>query len=70
MKKHGLAALALLLAMGGALGQEARPKTPGQTLYLPVYSHLLYGNVDTDAAADFVLLLAAVTDDPGSALIL
>lgn len=33
-------------------------------------THLLYGNVDTDAAADFVLLLAAVTDDPGSALIL
>ena len=61
MKKHGLAALALLLAMGSALGQEARPKTPGQTLYLPVYSHLLYGNVVRSGSVSQVLLSALVS---------
>ncbi|HJW26528.1 MAG TPA: DUF3124 domain-containing protein [Rhodocyclaceae bacterium] len=52
---------ALLFALQGALAQEARPLSRGQTLYLPVYSHMLYGNVSSKGQASRVLLSAMVS---------
>ena len=51
----------LLFALQGALAQEARPLSRGQTLYLPVYSHMLYGNVSSKGQASRVLLSAMVS---------
>ncbi len=51
-----LAALAL-----GATAQEARPLIKGQTLYLPIYSHMLYGNLGKSGKASYVLLSALVS---------
>lgn len=52
-----------------ALAQEAQSK--GQTLYLPIYSHLWHGNVDRSGKADMAQLSALVSirnTDPGKAL--
>ena len=56
---------ALILAIFGAssvaLAQEARPLVKGQTLYLPIYSHMLYGNLGKSGKASYVLLSALVS---------
>lgn len=56
---------ALILAIFGAssvaLAQEARPLVKGQTLYLPIYSHMLYGNLGKSGKASNVLLSALVS---------
>lgn len=53
---------ALVLAFaGGAAAQEARPLVKGQTLYLPIYSHMLYGNLGKSGKASQVLLSALVS---------
>jgi hypothetical protein len=59
--KFILLILALWLGMGGALAQEARPASRGQSLYLPIYSHLLYGNVGRSGTPSRVLLSALVS---------
>lgn len=41
--------------------QEARPLVKGQTLYLPIYSHMLYGNLGKAGKASYVLLSALVS---------
>lgn len=41
--------------------QEARPLSKGETLYLPIYSHMLYGNLGKSGRASFVLLSALVS---------
>lgn len=41
--------------------QEARPQVKGQTLYLPIYSHMLYGNLGKSGKASYVLLSALVS---------
>lgn len=61
MKKSVLVALTLAVLAGGAVAQEVRGKTPGQTLYLPVYSHLLYGNFGRNGAVSQVQLSALVS---------
>lgn len=61
MKKSVLVALALSLLAGGGLADEVRGKMPGQILYLPVYSHLLYGNYGRNGAVSQVLLSALVS---------
>ena len=38
--------LFLLVLSAPALGQDLRPRTSGQRVYLPIYSHLWYGEVD------------------------
>ncbi|MBS1130126.1 MAG: hypothetical protein H6R16_1128 [Proteobacteria bacterium] len=56
---------ALILAILGtstvALAQEARQLVKGQTLYLPIYSHMLYGNLGKSGKASYVLLSALVS---------
>lgn len=60
LKPMGLI-LALLLAAGSAAAQEARPLSKGQTLYLPIYSHMLYGNINSRGNTARVLLSAMVS---------
>lgn len=54
-------ALALLLAATSAMAQEIRAPSKGQSLYLPVYSHMLYGNISSKGQAARVLLSAMVS---------
>ncbi len=44
-----------------AFAQEVRPPVKGQTLYLPIYSHMLYGNLGKSGKASYVLLSALVS---------
>jgi hypothetical protein len=53
--------LALVLLALGTGAQEARPLIKGQTLYLPIYSHMLYGNLGKSGKASYVLLSALVS---------
>lgn len=57
--------MALVFAVFGtstvAFAQEARPLVRGQTLYLPIYSHMLYGNLGKSGKASYVLLSALVS---------
>ena len=54
-------AAALLGAASVAPAQEARPPVRAQTLYLPIYSHMLYGNLGKNGRASSVLLSALVS---------
>jgi len=61
--KFGLLLLALA-TLGGPMAlkaQELRPLAKGQTLYLPIYSHMLYGNLGKSGNASYVLLSALVS---------
>jgi hypothetical protein len=49
------------LASTVAFGQETRPLSKGQTLYLPIYSHMLYGNLGKSGKASYVLLSSLVS---------
>ena len=55
----------LIFALFGAstatFAQEARPLTKGQTVYLPIYSHMLYGNIGKSGKASNALLSALVS---------
>lgn len=44
-----------------AFAQQARPLTGNQTLYLPIYSHMLYGNLGRNGKASYALLSALVS---------
>jgi hypothetical protein len=52
---------AVFSASTAALAQEARPLAKGQTLYLPIYSHMLYGNLGKSGKPSYVLLSALVS---------
>jgi hypothetical protein len=54
-----LAALLYLLATGAAQAQPAL--VTGQTLYLPVYSHVLHGDVDSKGLPQQTLVSALVS---------
>ena len=59
----------MLPAIAGA--QETRPVTRGQTLYLPIYSHMFYGNIGRSGKPSHALLSALVSirnTDPKGAL--
>lgn len=63
--------LALALAGSTATAQEARPLSRGQTLYLPIYSHMFYGNIGKSGKPAHNLLSALVSirnTDPKAAL--
>lgn len=51
--------LSVLSTVGQA--QETRPLSRGQTLYLPIYSHMLYGNIGKSGKASYILLSALVS---------
>jgi len=53
--------IAVLLPSTAAFAQEARSLAKGQTLYLPIYSHMLYGNLGKSGKASQVLLSALVS---------
>jgi hypothetical protein len=44
-----------------AFAQDARPLVKNQSLYLPIYSHMLYGNLGKKNTASHVLLSALVS---------
>ena len=52
---------ALFSASTATIAQEVRPLTKGQTLYLPIYSHMLYGNLGKTGKASHALLSALVS---------
>ena len=51
----------LCLLSTAALAQEARPLSKAQSLYLPVYSHMLYGNLGKSGKASHLLLSTLVS---------
>lgn len=51
----------LCLCAGGLSAQEVRALSRGQALYLPIYSHMLYGNIGRSGTASKVLLSALVS---------
>ncbi len=53
--------LASLGVVSGASAQDVRALSKGQTLYLPVYSHMLYGNLGKNGKASSVLLSTLVS---------
>ena len=55
-----LSFLAVFLPSTVAFAQEARPLAKGQTLYLPIYSHMLYGNLGKSGKAS-----TRIAVDPG-----
>lgn len=55
------AVMAVWAAGWGAHAQEVRAPSKGQTLYLPIYSHMLYGNLGKNGKASYVLLSALVS---------
>ena len=52
---------ALFSASTVTLAQEVRPLTKSQTLYLPIYSHMLYGNIGKSGKASNAMLSALVS---------
>lgn len=52
---------ALFSASTVTVAQEARPLTKSQTLYLPIYSHMLYGNIGKSGKASNAMLSALVS---------
>jgi hypothetical protein len=56
-----LALLTLLFASTATFAQESRPASKAQTLYLPIYSHMLYGNLGKSGKAAHVLLSTLVS---------
>jgi len=57
----GTAAVLLSFVTSLVAAQEVRPLVKGQTLYLPIYSHMLYGNLGKAGKASYVLLSALVS---------
>ncbi len=53
--------MGVLGAISGASAQEVRALSKGQVLYLPVYSHMLYGNLGKSGKASTVLLSTLVS---------
>ncbi len=58
---RGLLIFVLFWASTATFAQEVRPQVKGQTLYLPIYSHMLYGNLGKSGRASHVLLSALVS---------
>jgi len=52
---------ALFLPLTAANAQEIRTLSSGQSIYLPIYSHMLYGNLGRSGRASQVLLSALVS---------
>lgn len=53
--------LSLLSGSTAIFAQDARPVSKAQSLYLPVYSHMLYGNLGKSGKASQVLLSTLVS---------
>ena len=57
--------VALVIGLGGAstatVADDGRALSNGQSLYLPIYSHMLYGNLGKRGQASSILLSALVS---------
>jgi hypothetical protein len=66
-RRHTMSAFLWAVVFGLFLGstatgaQEARALSSGQSLYLPIYSHMLYGNIGKSGKVSQVLLSALVS---------
>lgn len=56
-----LSLLAIFSLSTATFAQEVRPPSKAQSLYLPVYSHMLYGNLGKSGKASHVLLSTLVS---------
>jgi Protein of unknown function (DUF3124) len=56
-----IAALVLLAASGLAIGQSAPLPVKGQVLYLPIYSHIRFGDPDRQGRPGVLLVSAMVS---------
>lgn len=54
-------AFGVFLASTAVSAQEVRTQTTGQTLYLPIYSHMFYGNLGKRGVPSSALLSALVS---------
>lgn len=66
-----VSALALILALPAAHAQEGR-QSKGQTVYVPVYSHIWHGNLDSKQKPQMLLLssmLSIRNTDPNSGFV-
>ncbi|MBL8421048.1 MAG: DUF3124 domain-containing protein [Dechloromonas sp.] len=64
-------AFGLVLPLTAAKAQEVRGPSSGQSIYLPIYSHMLYGNLGRSGKPSQVLLSSLVSirnTDPGRPL--
>jgi hypothetical protein len=64
MKRYAAVFLVVFGLFSGStasLAQETRALSTGQTIYLPIYSHMLYGNVGKSGKVSQVLLSALVS---------
>ncbi len=61
MHRFGMLFFAAFFVSTAVVGQEDRLPVKGQTLYLPIYSHMLYGNLGKSGKASYVLLSALVS---------
>lgn len=59
--KHMVMVCALALAQGFAYGQTALSKSTGQSLYLPIYSHIWHGDINKDGRPMKTLISVAVS---------
>jgi hypothetical protein len=57
----GALILAAFWSSNATYAQEARALSTGQSIYLPIYSHMLYGNVGRSGKVSQVLLSALVS---------
>jgi len=67
----GLVLLLFFAASAQSFGQSAPALSPGQMLYLPIYSHIWYGDPGRDDAPRMLLLSALVSirnTDPHQAI--
>jgi Protein of unknown function (DUF3124) len=73
MRPFPVAAIALLLLASGALADEVAPLSRGQTVYAPVYSEILHGNLDGSGKASRMPLSAMLSirnTNPGAGITL
>ena len=59
--KKWITVFAFCLASTATQAQEARPASKAQSLYLPIYSHMFYGNLGKNGKASQVLLSTLVS---------
>ncbi len=61
MRLIGLALLSLLFFCGAAAAQPVTPRSMGQTLYLPIYSHIWHGDLDSRGEPTRTLMSVSIS---------
>lgn len=71
MRPFLIAAMSLVFLASAALADEAPPLSRGQTIYVPVYSEILHGNLSSSGKASRLPLSAMLSirnTNPGAAI--